>query len=180
MDTIILTEERSPIRLEEVVGTLKAYFVIIDKACNEANVFAERLCGRALFADYLYHTKFLIKEVRSYMKIRRMTYLPYVLELSRKNDSGHDCINCSGGCHMQHTARILELASSMKKTGSVVSYVQSELEGIYKEEPLKGSLRWLSGKLEDIIDKIYNALQYEEMNLLPGIKSAQKNINAHS
>jgi hypothetical protein len=180
METKVFIEERASINLEEVVGTLKAYFVGIDKACNEANAFAERLCGRALFADYIYHCKFLITEVRSYIKSRRMTYLPYVLELSRKNDTGHNCINCTGGCSMQHTARILEMASSMKKTGSVISYVQSELESIYNEEQLKGSLRWLSSKLEDIIDKLYNVLQYEEMKLLPGVKAVQKNINAHS
>lgn len=180
MDTKVFPEERPFIELAEVVGTLKAYFVGIDKACNEADMFAERLCGRTLFADHIYHSKLLITEVRSYIRSRRMTYLPYVLELSRKNDTGHNCINCSGGCSMQHTAKLLEMASSMKKAGSVIAYVQTELEAIYKEEQPKGGLRWLSSKLEEVIDKLHNALQYEEMHLLPGVKAAQKNINAHS
>lgn len=166
--------------LEEVAGILVAYYQGVEKACNAAFSYAEHLANRPLFAEYVYHSKFLLKEVRTFIDDRRTIHLPYIQELAGKSTSGHDCMHCSGRCDMQHTVKMLELVSSLKKIESTVSYMQSELEAIYKNEELKGSLRWLSNAMEGVIDRLLNTFQYEDVTVIPRIKAAQKNINAHS
>lgn len=166
--------------LYEMVAVLNTCYNDVEELCDSAVQHADALNGRTIFTGYLYHTRFLIAEIRMYIDDRRSVYLPYVAELSEKSSTGHNCMNCAGRCELQHTASILEMVSSLRKLESTVSYIQSELEAIYAHEQLKGSLRALNAEVQGLIDRLNNTLQYEEMNLVPGVKGAQTSINAHS
>lgn len=122
----------------------------------------------------------LITHLGQYMRLRRLVILPYVEELQRQAEEGHDCRRCEGRCDMQHSRHLSEMQdahSSLRELSEHlhpfnVSLPQNSLAGSDLLREFRASML----KLEEGLNEL---LFIEESALLPQIIELQRNIHAH-
>lgn len=116
-----------------------------------------------------------LDELRPMVAWRIESLMPYLQALAGKQETGHDCALCSGGCDMQHQTRLMELEESHKQFSSVLSSVM-DAQPLYRladpDAPLPAirSLRIIATALEMI--------HTERAYLVPLIKKARRAIHA--
>jgi hypothetical protein len=168
--------------LPQIVDELSIRFYdSMESHCDNIDTYIRQLQGKELFLEHVSYCLYLAAEIRDLIGERRLVYVPYLNELSEKSGTGHDCANCSGGCDMQHTLKLVELSSSMKKMQSTSSFIQKELAALKKNrENADESLVWLENEIKLLTGLLDALFLHEEEILVPAIRRAQKNINAHS
>ncbi len=118
-------------------------------------------------------------ELNAYIEYRNETILPYLQQLAEKEYTGHNCGQCSGKCDMQHTARIIEFTHTIDNVkGLYTSYSEklSELREVNYSDRYKAIATTM-----DFLNEYAHQLWRIELDcVLPKMKMAQKNINAHS
>ena len=132
-----------------------------------------------LYSDQLYHCLMLAGELAAFIAERKQLYMPYFIELSEKNATGHDCSTCSGRCDMQHTAKMIELEISLEKLRNTIDYVDGEIANLLNAQAagdmirLQSLMRQMTGLAKELIG-------LETKSLVPKLKEAQMKINAHT
>lgn len=167
--------------LPQFVSMLLAeYYEPLERLCDNINSHIEQFENRSPFLEHINYSTSLAGETKGFVEQRKLVFVPYLYELSEKSATGHDCANCSGGCDMQHTLKLMEFTDSLRKMQSTLAYIQREFVALerYKESS-DAALTWLRSEVNTLGDLLDELLEKEDA-LIPDIQYAQKNINAHS
>ena len=156
------------------------YYDLLDALCANVDSHTREMLGHALDEEYIRHSNYLVEEVRGFVNERRNVYIPYVFELAEKKATGHNCSTCSGRCDMHHSLRLHELSASQKKIYDIANKTLALLVEQINHLPHASQVVALRNEATLLRNKISQLVDYEELFLVPGIKEAQKNINAHS
>lgn len=122
----------------------------------------------------------LSAQLGQYMRLRRLVLLPYLKDLQDKEEDGHDCRACGGGCRVQHTshnqtireahAELRELLEHLQPVGLSLHARQHHFPDVFR------SLREDMIQLEQTLNEV---LFIEDSALLPMMEELQRNIGAH-
>ena len=122
----------------------------------------------------------LATHLGQYMRLRRLVILPYLAELRRQEEEGHDCRRCQGRCDMQHTQHLADIQDAHASLRELavhlhpfnVSLPESALSG-------SGLLRDFRAAMMKLEEGLNELLFIEETGLVPLIKDLQRKIHAH-
>jgi hypothetical protein len=166
------------IDLCDVIEVLTKRYLGLDQLCAKVSEHIEEADMKEQFADYIHYSRYFVDEIREFTNGRRVAYIPYVLELAEKSDTGHNCDGCSGSCDMQHMSRLFELNKTIERVLSASEYALAEMDAIYTKEGSKKDLLPLNNEVVLTGNILKDILRQELLYLVPKIKEAQKNINA--
>jgi hypothetical protein len=116
-----------------------------------------------------------------YMRLRRLVLLPYLQELQDKEEDGHDCKSCGGGCSLQHTSQVNSMRQAHAEISEILDHLQpaaiklsvaSQNEHHERYQQLRSDMMQLELQLREL-------LFIEESALIPRILELQQNIGAH-
>ena len=120
----------------------------------------------------------LMEQIEKLIVLRQDVILPYIKDLSVKKGEGHDCRNCSGGCHVEHNGYLFSLKDSHKRIKEILFRLQSVALPLYSDMDYPSSYKTLRNEMM-IMDTVLTELFYlEEANLIPRVLEAQKAIHA--
>ena len=156
------------------------YYDLLEILSGNVDAHTSELLNQQIFTEYVRHSKYLVEEVRGFVNERREVYIPYVFDLEAKNTTGHNCSTCSGRCDMQHSFKLAELETSQKKIYDIANRVLALLAEKAGKEANAEKLIILRNEAALLRNKISQLIEHEEIFLIPRIREAQKNINAHS
>jgi hypothetical protein len=114
------------------------------------------------------------------MRLRRLVLLPYLAELRRQEEEGHDCRRCEGRCEMQHAQHLADIQDAHSSLRELAEHLHpfhlslpaSALAGT----SLLRSFRTAMVKLEEGLNEL---LFIEETALVPLVEDLQRKIHAH-
>lgn len=169
--------------LQQIADKLEVdYYNVIDKLCINASVYASELQEieeHQSTSLYLNLSRKLIEEILHYIRLRKNLLLPYIQQLQYKDETGHDCKNCSGSCAMQHGEHIVNLKESNGKMKELLYRLQLVSLPLYFDHEYPDNYKKLRTEIM-IIDTTITELFYLEQDImLPKIMEAQQNINAY-
>ena len=171
---------QNPVTLKDATRFLLNDYHSLLELCDKAMAEADQPHTRPEHADLIGHARAFATEVRSYLKERVTTQIPYLNELAEKSSTGHDCAQCSGKCDLQHTMRLYELNKSIEKILNATEYIYTEFEHVYKSFGDNTEIRSLHSAIMLLNHFLRTVLATEVAVLVPRIKEAQREINAHS
>jgi hypothetical protein len=121
----------------------------------------------------------LTKEVSRYLRLRRLILVPYVYDLISKEEDGHDCRDCGGGCSVHHSVQIDHIRTAHRNIGKLISQVRANdlpfTPGMERHEAYR-MLRLAMVLLNNTLTEI---LFIEESALIPMLTELQQKIGAH-
>jgi hypothetical protein len=125
-------------------------------------------------------SKKLVDQVTRYVRLRRLSLVPYLTELVEKEENGHDCRSCSTSCTIRHSSQIADIHEAHKQIRETLGLLRAIEAPIACENapvPLECQLRKLIANMDEELSEL---LYLEETALVPKITDAQKAIYAHS
>lgn len=146
--------------------------------CHSLENYTGKLNFDNRYNEYIVLCEALIIKVKEYIDIQENRLSEYVQELSEKNNTGHNCLHCSGKCHVQHK---MQLANA--------TYLSREIKRLLADGfeifPIPDNIQDENFKQQRLsfmlLDKTITELFYvHESYLMPAILEAQININALS
>ena len=155
----------------DLVGILVGH---VDDHCNylaSKQISKDSAVYRALCGE-------LITDIKKCLAYRVDELIPYLNELAKKEETGHNCSSCTGRCDMQHSARLLEYMASLEETKATFHKIRA----VVSEEYATGDseLNILRNEMVNLDNALNELFLIEELSLLPKMKAAQKNINVVS
>ncbi len=181
MATVLFSQYRHS-DLDDLVQKLNNdYYNVLKGLCvNVSNLSGRVLADGAHSSTNLYvslATK-LTEQIDELIGLRQDVILPYIKDLSVKKVEGHDCRNCSGGCHVEHNAYLFNLKDSHKRIKEILFRLQTVALPLYSDMDYPASYKTLRNEMM-IMDTVLTELFYlEEANLIPRVLEAQKAIHA--
>ncbi len=179
--TVILSQYSSEGLPELIVRLNKDYYHPLEIVCEDATAHAvvlstdEHHTSTALYSSLSIK---LIERVNNLIKNRKEDLIPYINDLFKKKQEGHDCRNCTGGCHVGHNTHLLSLKDSHKQIKEVLFRLQSVAVPLYNNIPHTDTYRQLRSAVTRMDTLLTEMFYLEEANLIPGVFEAQKNIHA--
>jgi hypothetical protein len=159
------------------------FYHTIEKLCAVAKKQAIRLSElevRQATSQYISLCTKLIEEIESYINYRKQELIPYVQELSGKEENGHDCTSCTGNCKMPHSFALSQLKESHTHIKDTLQRLQMAVLPLYSETIYPDAYRVLRNHMALIENNLTELFFFEESFLIPKITEAQKNIHAGS
>lgn len=146
--------------------------VHVKSSCHDLSV--KRLPQESML--YIALCTRLANEIEQYIQHRKEILTPYLRELTEKDNTGHNCRNCSGRCDVQHTAKLIDYTVSIEEMKKTLYHIHTVIlkEDRVMDDELK-ALHHLVGRLENILEEV---LLLEEKKLLPKIRQIQTKIHA--
>ena len=173
-------------------GSLKSFAEKLQEVYyNELGVFCNDAKKQVLKLDelekhvtpshYVIQCTSLVKEIQNYINQRTEHLIPYLLELHDKGAGDHDCSKCSGtgGCSVKHELQLVELAQSHRDFKFILRRLQMVALPLYAETLFPDDYRILRNQMALLENGLTELFMFEDAFLIPKIKEAQKNINAH-
>jgi len=170
--------------LQEFTDRLdRSHYYLINALCVSAKKYAlqlEQLEMHKATSQYVTLCNRLIQEILHFVTIRKEYFVPYLLSLSEKNEDGHDCKNCTGTatCSAQHDLHLAELKQSHKQLKATIYQVQMAALPLYAETIYPDVYRLLRNHMALIGSSLTDLYTAEEIQLIPKVIEAQRNINA--
>lgn len=157
----------------------KDYYSVLEALCLNASALTNEVVENYPSTSlYISLASKLIAQIDEMVAIRKETIFPYVADLSIKVAENHDCRNCSGSCHVGHSANLLSLKDSHKKIKEILFRLHSVALPLYTNTDYPATYKVLRNEVT-VIDTLLTELFYiEEANLIPQVLQAQKTINA--
>lgn len=179
--SIILSRYRN-VELQELVDELNDnYYNRLSSICSTAMSAAVKLMtdehnpSTALYSSLSVK---LIEQINELVAVRQTILIPYIKDLAVKKQEGHDCRNCSGGCHVGHTSHLHTLKDSHKHIKEILFRLQSVALPLYTNTVYTETYSKLRSEMTRV-DTILTELFYlEEANLVPRVFEAQRSIHA--
>ena len=133
-------------------------------------------------SQYIKSLEGLNEEVEQYIKVKKEYLVPYIHSLFEKNETGHDCRNCtgSGSCNIQHEMQLTELKQSHIQLKDLIYRLQMLGLPPYSETSLVPSYNILRNQMAIIESCLSEVFRIEEIYLIPKVAEAQKNIHARA
>lgn len=150
--------------------------------CNRIDTAIADLRGQEDFsrvADYAGLCSGLINEVRRYMRMRRLVLLPYIQELIDKEDNGHDCRMCGGGCSARHRDQVNCVRKAHAGIRERLYQVQTGPTPVYQSGAFPEGFRAMRTHILLMQTALMELLFIEESALIPRLIELQHNIGAH-
>ncbi|WP_123985406.1 hypothetical protein [Taibaiella soli] len=121
----------------------------------------------------------LTEEIQEELDRNNATLVPYVKQLHEKEQTGHNCLSCSGGCKVKHMQQVFTIREAQQKIKEIIyrlgqlSHPVNEkgVEQMAQQEKLQKNIQLLDNQITEIF-------YLEEAILIPKILDAQNNINA--
>ena len=168
----------------DVINKLdKEYYDILEALAKQAGEYSYKLREKDQQREAEIYTGLsgkLAEEVKHYVRMRKGRVLPYVLTLTEKDATGHDCTNCSGGCNVKHSAQLLEIEESHQHLRELLYRLNKVAPPIYTNTPFAELYQTLRNEMLIIDTTLTELFFLEESVLIPKIIEAQKKINARS
>jgi hypothetical protein len=133
----------------------------------------------ATVLQYLHTVDRFNQVVIRHLRSHRLVLVPYISDLLHKEDEGHDCRACRGGCAMHHSERVREIETAHK-------YLFQDLESLKHAamllpEPTTDIKEFtlLRNDIYLLQEAISEVLFIEQSALLPMMLDLQRSIGAH-
>lgn len=167
---------------------------LVDKLCNEYYTTVDSLCKNAVrivseleqeevhpsTVLYMSLSTKLLDQVDDFINLRVGVIVPYVQELHTKQNEGHDCSSCAGGCHIRHTSQLAGLKESHKKIKEILYRLQMVALPLYTDIDYPDNYKSLRNEMMQIDTALTELFYLEESSLIPKIMEAQKFIHAYN
>ena len=160
---------------------LENHYYAIGKLCVNANAQAEKLIRLETSQATSQYTSLCVttvKETSQYIQMRMEKIIPYVLKLSEKSSTNHNCSSCSGNCKLNHDIQLLELKASNDMMQEMLNKLQIASLPLYSETLYPEQYRLLRNQMSLIETSLTELFFLENNYLIPKIVEAQKSINA--
>ena len=178
----MLKEKYDKVALPQFTETLREEcYNSIEKFCENAKKQASKLNNLELQQSTSQYTSLcdkLITEIEQFVAERKEKYIPYIMQLSEKVTTQHDCAGCSGNCKLNHDMALLELRTSHTGIKNILYRLQMVTLPLYSETIYPDAYRVLRNQMALIESNLTELYFIEENFLIPKITEAQKNINA--
>lgn len=166
-----------PEKLTKLLNYLQSeYYTRLESLCEQASKPLAELPGES----YAALSQNLIYQIEQYMRLRRFGLIPYIHDLLEKEDSGHDCRDCSSNCDLKHSSQVSAVRDAHEKIKEALSRLQSatiQADAALNDSPSYRSLRPIINQLEPTLTEL---LYIEDSSLIPLIIEAQTAIHARS
>ncbi len=172
-------EEKNLSRLIEDVNT--SHYDRLRAMCHDLEDALERLRHHDFPAEaalYMSLAEKLREQVDGQLNWRSEIFVPYVHDLYRKNEERHDCSQCSGGCNIGHTSRLLSLKESHQKIKELLYRLQMVALPLYSDTKFPKEYKQLRDAIMLMDTELTRLFYLEESVVVPGIKEMQKQIHA--
>ncbi len=168
--------------IDELISRLDTgYYAALDIVCSNARNCASQLSADESHPSIALYTSIysaLLDEIQRLLVFRRTVVIPYVKELVAKVADGHNCKNCSGNCHVGHSAQLLTLMESHNDIKEVLAGLHAAAMPSYGDMEYPVGYKILRNEIA-VIDTMLTELFYiEESSLIPKVIEAQNAINA--
>lgn len=170
----------TPERLTHLLNYLQSeYYNRIESLCEESARPLSVLQNLSL--PYAGFGQKLIHQIELYMRLRRIGLVPYIHELLEKEDSGHDCRNCSShSCDMQHGAQIEGITEAHSKIKEALQNLRSAETPAMETSGENEAFKTLQSNFSQLEATLTELFYLEDSTFIPLIIQAQKAIHAGS
>ncbi len=121
----------------------------------------------------------LVSEIREQMQYRQTILMPYLSELEQKQQSGHNCLTCSGGCRINHTGQLQQLKSAHQHIKEILYRIQQVATPMQQDLKYANPIcRILVNEIAQLDTTLTELFYLEEAILIPKIMELQSRINA--
>jgi hypothetical protein len=154
----------------------------ISSLCNRVDTAVSDLKQHEEYgrmAAYADRCTSLVTDVRRYMRMRRLVLLPYIQELLDKEDMGHDCRSCGGGCSIRHLGQVNSVRKAHAGIRERLFQVQTGPLPVYSLGAFPEACRALRTHMLLLQTALMELLFIEESALIPRMIELQHNIGAH-
>jgi hypothetical protein len=160
----------------------KEYCAPIERLCKMVAENIAEVPGEAHQSESSYTTLSarLAEQAVTYLSLHRQSLLPYLNDLVRKEEAGHDCRGCSVSCNEQHAAQLTAIRDAHRQLQDTMDQLRpaaASLPGETKQPDGDKSLRKDIRKLDEYLSEL---MYLEETAIIPTIVEAQQAIHAHS
>jgi hypothetical protein len=115
-----------------------------------------------------------------FLRQRRLALIPYVKELMEREDAGHDCRTCSGGCTIRHSGQIPGIREAHERLKEILFHLHAAPVPTATSDAAGEDLGQLRRTMSRIDVALTEVFFIEEAQLIPAIARLQKLIYAHS
>ena len=160
---------------------VQEYYSPLRLSCLAARRQAEKVMTLELqqaTSEYATMCTGVLSVIEDYVNVRLDSMVPYLLELSEKVESSHNCSTCAGGCKMNHEFRIQELRAAGDTMRKVSGKLQMTTLPLYSDTNFPAEYRLLRNHMAQIETSLSELLYLEQNYLVPKIVEAQNDINA--
>lgn len=161
----------------------KEYYKSLEQMCGDVTNSITAIHGgdtEQSASLYTALSKKLVEQVTRYVRLRRLSLVPYLHELVEKEESGHDCRACSSSCTIRHSSQIHDIHDAHKQIRDTLSMLRAIEAPIACEQSAAKPECKLRQQVADLDEQLSELLYLEETALVPKITEAQKAIYAHS
>ena len=124
-------------------------------------------------------SKKLVEQVGRYIRLRRLSLLPYLNELVEKEDDGHDCRKCATSCTIRHSSQVTDIQDAHRQIRETLDKLRAIVEPVNHELLHQDWEKTLRKEIALLDEQLSELLYLEETALIPKIADAQKSIHAH-
>jgi hypothetical protein len=167
--------------LEELTEKLAAeYYESIERLCADVYEQVEKIKAldpaRMNYA-YLKQCYTVIDGIKQSLTERRERIIPYLMSLTEKVATGHNCGNCSNGCKVSHDMHLMDVSAAAKKLKNIQADLQLLSLPLYVDTHFPDQYRVLRNMLALVESDCIELFFMEENYLIPKVIEAQKAIN---
>ncbi len=183
MNNIIFSKYNSIDLLSLVDEIGKDYYDIIEALCKTSTANAKKLTELEIHqptSQYILLCNKLVTEISEYIENRKGYFIDYIKELHEKQEASHNCSNCSGKCHLQHDAKLMELTESHMRIKEILSRLQMMSLPLHSETIYPDAYRVLRNQMVLLENSLTELYFIEGTYMIPKVMEAQKKINARS
>lgn len=166
--------------------------LLVDKLESDYYSAIERLGGDALrrtnqlkelevhqsTSQYIVLCGKLVADILQYVRDRKEYFIPYLRELSAKEEANHNCGTCEGKCKVGHENKLIELKESNLKIKDILYRLQMTSLPLYSETTFPDLYRILRNQMVLLENTLTETYFIEDSYLIPKIAETQKKINA--
>ncbi len=159
----------------------KNYYNLIGCLCDCVETLTRQAETKDCNALYSSLCRHLVSEIREQMQYREITLIPYLNELEHKQQSGHNCLTCSGKCHVNHTGQLQQLKAAHQHIKEILYRIQQIATPMQQEiKYKKPACRTLINEVSQLDATLTELFYLEEAILIPKIMELQSQINAET
>ena len=145
------------------------YLDSIDALCNKSSDFFP-LSATDYFSNYC---RSLVALAEQHLRLSRISWVPYLLELLDKEEVGHDCRTCSSSCTIRHTAQVAGILDSHTEIKASLGLLNAITPPSSRDANAQHQF------VQKLADTLAATISTEEHTMIPLIRQVQEAIHAH-
>jgi hypothetical protein len=160
---------------------IREYYNALEVLCKNGVAQAERVKSLEMdtaASEYAQLCCEVIREIDQHIRDRKEKFIPYILELTEKVETNHDCSACREGCKAGHNMQVFQLNASNDTAKKILNRIQLSTLPLYSHTMFPDEYRILRNRMALIEMNTTELFFLENTYLIPKIIAAQKAINA--